>query len=311
MLAEQVRKAGSSRLRGCSRSRSGTAPGAPFSLCRDRKRIQSPCTTRKRGAGSTFSSDPRYPAAIGDTPPRLRPRSMLNRRSPVPNPRTICKGIRKLAHFLTVRNGTVTMRKYWELAYSEGNGSTVRELTEEFQDLWRECIDAPGERARLRGALSGGDRFGDDSRLRAEVSSTRLEDHIHKLRQLSSVEADAAQGNGRCFPERTTFPSLSARTAWTITRRPSTIWRNPWREPVPSPNATYRAAAKGPQGRALTGEGSDELLAGYHWYPGEVWSRLSSGTVSSSCAPSWPRVFSRSSRGAGAMGTYRVLRRAQ
>jgi asparagine synthase (glutamine-hydrolysing) len=228
----------------------------------------------------------------------------------VPNPHTICKGIKKLppAHFLTVRNGTIRMSKYWELAYSGGNGSTAQELTEEFRDLLTECIGMHlMSEVPLGALLSGGIDSATIAAFAQRSLATRLKTISISFDSCRLNEADAARETAGALGTEHVPVAFGTDS---MDDYPEALYylEEPLAEPVfVTEYNMHRVVRQKGLKVVLTGEGSDELLAGYHWHRGEVWSRPFLGL------PSFLRAFVAQglllrSRGAGAMGMYRVLR---
>ncbi len=277
-------------------------------LCRDRMG-SSPCTTG-RGQALLLQRDPRHPAQSGCPAMDMAAVDAFLTVGFVPNPRTICQGIKKLppAHFLTVRNGTIRMSKYWELAYSGGNGSTAQELTEEFRDLLTECIGMHlMSEVPLGALLSGGIDSATIAAFAQRSLATRLKTISISFDSCRLNEADAARETAGALGTEHVPVAFGTDS---MDDYPEALYylEEPLAEPVfVTEYNMHRVVRQKGLKVVLTGEGSDELLAGYHWHRGEVWSRPFLGL------PSFLRAFVAQglllrSRGAGAMGMYRVLR---
>jgi len=228
----------------------------------------------------------------------------------VPNPRTICQGIKKLppAHFLTVRNGTIRMRKYWELAYSGGNGTTVQELTEEFKELLAESIGMHlMSEVPLGALLSGGIDSATIAAFAQRSLATRLKTISISFDSWRLNEADAARETAAALGTDH-VPVAFGRDSMDDYPEALYYLEEPLAEPVfVTEYHMHRAVRQSGVKVVLTGEGSDELLAGYHWHRGEVWARPFLKLPFFLRAIVAQGLLFRS-RGAGAMGMYRVLR---
>ncbi len=300
-----------SRLRGMFAFAIWDSSERTLFLCRDRMGIK-PLYYAEEGGRLYFSSEIRGILLQSGMPCRMDMAAVdaFLTVGFVPNPRTICKGIRKLppAHFLAVRNGTVRIKKYWELVYSGGNGSTVRELTEEFRNLLEECIRMHlMSEVPLGALLSGGIDSATIAAFAQRSLSTSLKTISISFDSCRLNEADAARETAGALG---TDHIPVAFGEDSMDDYPEALYylEEPLAEPVfVTEYNMHRAVRQKGLKVVLTGEGSDELLAGYHWHRGEVWSRPFLGL------PFFLRAFVARglllrSRGAGAMGMYRVLR---
>ena len=183
---------------------------------------------------------------------------------------TLFAGIKRLppAHTLRWRDGQLTITRYWELKYHEGAGrASDEELVEEFRDRFTEAVklrlmsDVP-----LGMFLSGGI----DSAAITAAMSTLVQDRI-KTFSVAFAERDANE---------LAYARLVARTFNTdhhevllspeqfLGAVPRLVWHED--EPMAHPssvalNAVSQLAARHVK-VVLTGEGSDEMLAGYGRY---------------------------------------------
>ncbi len=280
-------------------------------LCRDRMGIK-PLYYSEQGDRFYFSSEIRGILLQSGMPCRMDIAAVdaFLTVGFVPNPHTICKGIKKLppAHFLTVKNGTVRERKYWELVYGEGSGSTVQELTEEFQDLLAESIRMHlMSEVPLGALLSGGIDSATIAAFAQRSLSTPLKTISISFDSDRLNEADAARETA-CALGTDHVPVAFGKDSMDDYPEALYYLEEPLAEPVfVTEYNMHRAVRQSGLKVVLTGEGSDELLAGYHWHRGEVWSRPLLGLPFFLRAIVAEGLLLRS-RGAGAMGMYRVLR---
>jgi asparagine synthase (glutamine-hydrolysing) len=228
----------------------------------------------------------------------------------VPSPYTICKGINKLpaAHYLVARKGTIDVKKYWELTYCEISGANDREITEEFYSILDESIRMHLMSEVPLGALLSG---GIDSATIAAFAQRSIQrplttisigfesDHLN--------EAAAAQHTAEALG--TDHISVSFRSE-SMDDYPEALYylEEPLAEPVfVTEFKMHKACRDNGLKVVLTGEGSDELLAGYHWHRGEVWTRPFLKLPFALRAIVARGVLLRS-QGAGSMAMYRALR---
>lgn len=231
----------------------------------------------------------------------------------VPNPYTIYQGVHKLpaAHYLAARKGTMEIRKYWELSYGTVDGGSEKEITEEFYDILDESIRMHLMSEVPLGALLSG---GIDSATITAFAQRSIQwplttisisfdrDHLN--------EAEAARDTARALGTNHISVSFSNNS---MDDYPQALYflEEPLAEPVfVTEYNMHRACKENGLKVVLTGEGSDELLAGYHWHRGEVWARpfLRLPFVLRAVVA---RGILLRSRGAGSMAMYRILRQGQ
>ncbi|MEN6615269.1 MAG: asparagine synthase (glutamine-hydrolyzing) [Syntrophorhabdus sp.] len=231
----------------------------------------------------------------------------------VPNPYTICKGINKLppAHYLVARRGTTTVKKYWELSYCEVSGADEREITEEFYAILDESIRMHLMSEVPLGALLSG---GIDSATIAAFAQRSIDrplttvsigfesDHLNE--EIAARETAKALG--------TDHISVSFRNQ-SMDDYPEALYflEEPLAEPVfVTEYSMHKACRDNGLKVVLTGEGSDELLAGYHWHRGEVWARPFLKLPFFLRAIVARGILLRS-QGMGSMAMYRTLRQGE
>lgn len=210
----------------------------------------------------------------------------------VPGPRTMFKGIFKLqpGHTLTVHEGRVSVRRYWDLEFSEEPRDEERAL-EEFEALLFEvCRDHLMSEVPYGVFLSGGV----DSSAVVAVLRKILKEDVATF----TVGYEHADGINEFEYARLLSPLEEAsHHELTLTARdvadwiPKLVWHLD--EPVGDPACIplyFLARYTKPWATVLhSGEGADEILAGYSIYKKmDALNRLQSGPLSP-----LPRVLSR------------------
>jgi asparagine synthase (glutamine-hydrolysing) len=192
----------------------------------------------------------------------------------VPSPRTIYRHIDKLApgHLLVAQNGHVTVRRYWDLAFT-GDGDPARE--EEYLDRLEALVD---EAVRIRllsdvplGAfLSGGVDSSAVVAAMVRAAPSRVltsavgfdEDGFSELEHARAVAAHL----GCDIHEKIVRPDaadLLPKVAW--------HFDEPFADSSAIPTYYVSAAARERVTVALSGDGGDELWAGYARHSVEHW----------------------------------------
>jgi asparagine synthase (glutamine-hydrolysing) len=191
-------------------------------------------------------------------------------------PHTIFKGIKKLppAHYLVVKNGQVSVHKYWELSYRTIRPGSEAEVVEEFYELLRESVEMRLMSEVPLGALLSG---GIDSAMVTALMQKAIQIPVTTIsigfEATSYDEAQPAAATARALgtdhhPIRFHGNSLD--------EYPKAMYY--LEEPVADPifvSVYYLYQACRQQGLTvvLVGEGADELLGGYYWHRGEIWIR--------------------------------------
>jgi asparagine synthase (glutamine-hydrolysing) len=182
---------------------------------------------------------------------------------------TLFAGIRRLppGHTLTWRNGDVSIREYWDLTFGEELTGSDDELVEQYRERFVEAV-----RARLMSDvplglfLSGGI---DSASIAAAMS--RMVDEPIKTFSVAFAEREANElSYARLVARhcRTDHHEIVVSPADFWNAVPGLVWHED--EPMAHPssvalNFVSRLAAERVK-VVLTGEGSDETLAGYNRY---------------------------------------------
>lgn len=194
----------------------------------------------------------------------------------VPGPQTMFRHIRKLqpGHLLTLEDGVVRMKKYWDIAYSQSDSRPPAYYVERFRELLDESV-----RLRLIAEvplgvfLSGGI---DSSAILATMTKLTAGERVKSF----SVGYQAS-GASENQPNEFEFASLAAnafqadhhefRLAAEDFRdfMPDLVWHldEPLGDPSCIPLYFISKLARRFITVVLSGEGADEILAGYGIYP--------------------------------------------
>jgi asparagine synthase (glutamine-hydrolysing) len=270
------------------------APRRRLLLARDRLGIK-PLYWARRGETLLFASEIKAILASGLVEPVANEGAvpeLLATRS-VSGPETMFRGIYKLlpGHLLVFEAGNVTIRQYWDLPAREPLRSGSRQLVEEFRLGLEESIrlrlmsDVP-----LGVFLSGGLDSSAIAALMAgmldrplQTFSVAFEDRAFSELEYAHLVARAigADSHDVVIDDRDFFRAL-----------PRLLWHED--EPIAHQSSVplyfVSALARRHVTVVLTGEGSDELLAGYGRYPRIRWNwRV--GTVYERIVPEGLRRF--------------------
>ncbi len=185
----------------------------------------------------------------------------------IPPPRTAYRSIAKLppGHYLVWQNGQIRLAEYWDLVFPEGPPRTEADYLEQFDSLLTEAVrlrmisDVP-----LGAFLSGGV---DSSAVVASMAA----------QSPRPVATTTIAFNERAFSEAT-HARLVARTLATDHREvvvvpkaievlPKLVWHldEPFADSSALPTYYVASAARERVTVALSGDGGDELFAGYEW----------------------------------------------
>jgi asparagine synthase (glutamine-hydrolysing) len=184
---------------------------------------------------------------------------------------TLFQGVRRLmpGHTLTWRDGEITIKKYWDVSFAkvEPNGHSDKDYIAEWSELFREAVklrlmaDVP-----LGMFLSGGI----DSSAIAAVMSTLVDEPIKTFsvafKEREANELEYARLVARAY--KTDHHEVVVTPEEFFAALPDLIWHED--EPLAHPSSVAlffvsRLAAQHVK-VVLTGEGSDELMAGYARY---------------------------------------------
>jgi asparagine synthase (glutamine-hydrolysing) len=260
------------------------APRRRLLLARDRFGVKPLYYCRLPGGGLAFASEIRPLLSFLPDGPRadLFALRALFSVGFIPTPHTAFEGLHKLpaAHSLRVEEDRVRVETYWDILPHPlpplplGEGPGVRAYVETFkQHLTRAVAEQRMSEVPLGALISGGIDSASIAALLQAQSSERL--HTFNL------------GFERARYDETRYAALAARHIGTqhhqIVFRQADFDRYPevmahLEEPQCSATALplyllYEACRRAGLTVILTGEGSDELLGGYHWFRGDAQAR--------------------------------------
>lgn len=186
----------------------------------------------------------------------------------VTSPHTMFGGVNKLppAHYMSVKDGTVTTREYWTLSYEQTHRGSEADIVDEFRQRVQDCVTSHMMSEVTLGAmLSGG------------VDSTAIAAFMRNgsQRQFKTVTLGFTDGS---FDEMG-FAAESARALGTdhhsiefsgnsLDEYPTALrfLEEPTRAVQTGLYYMFRACREVGLTVVLTGEGADELLGGYTWH---------------------------------------------
>ncbi|RME99141.1 MAG: asparagine synthase (glutamine-hydrolyzing) [Chloroflexi bacterium] len=194
----------------------------------------------------------------------------------VPGPATIFEGISKLppAHFLLAANDHIQIQRYWTPDFHPAPPRPAAEITAEFLALLRESVRLRlMSEVPLGALLSGGLDSGALAALAQAESGRPLQTVSIGFEQAGANEAGlAAELAGRLetrhHPVTFSFGDFGDYPA--VMRHLESPQCSATAVPI---GRLYRACRAAGLTVALTGEGADELLGGYHWHRGDALAR--------------------------------------
>ena len=192
----------------------------------------------------------------------------------VPGPRTMFEGIQKLqpGHFLRVRNGTLDVRRYWDLPL-DGETLAPEQAERELRERLEECVGAHlVSDVPLGVFLSGGLDSTIVTGLMASVLSGPAESFsVGYDGAADDDERPFAQLAAQRFSTTHRALALDPRRFWD--HLPRLIWHldEPIADPAAVPLFFLSKFARQFVTVLLSGEGADEIFAGYAIYQKMLW----------------------------------------
>jgi asparagine synthase (glutamine-hydrolysing) len=184
-------------------------------------------------------------------------------------PHTLLDGVRKLlpAHYLQIKNGSVSIHRYWELSYEATHRGSEKAIIGEFRDRLQECVDTHlMSDVSLGALLSGGvDSTATVAFMRRSVEqpfttvTIGFEDGGLDEAELAAASARALGTDHR--PIHFTGDSMAV--------YPTVLYYQ--EEPAARPTHValyhvFKTCRELGLKVVITGEGADELLGGYDWH---------------------------------------------
>lgn len=185
-----------------------------------------------------------------------------------PSSETLFQGIKKIpqGHTLTLSNGTITINTYWDINNHTGVGESEKSAIDMFKTLFGEAVkkrlmsDVP-----LGVYLSGGVDSSSVVALASSFTETPLNTFAVGF-GASTDEFEFAQEVAECF--ETKHHELTVKSNDISKILPKIVWHldEPIADPATIPTYLMSELTKKYVTVVLTGEGADELFAGYPKY---------------------------------------------
>jgi len=184
---------------------------------------------------------------------------------------TLFRGVKRLlpGHTLTWRDGQVEIRKYWDMSFAQNGHSVVsdRDAIEQWTELFREAVrshlmaDVP-----LGVFLSGGIDSSAIAAMMSEMTTEPIKTFSVGFAEREANELEYARMVARAFDTDHHEVIVSAADFFAV--MPRLIWHEdePLGHLASVPLYFVSELAAGHVKVVLTGEGSDELMAGYYRY---------------------------------------------
>ncbi len=198
----------------------------------------------------------------------------------VPHPRTIFKGIKKLppGHYAVYRDGQVTVRPYWQLDFNREEDRPAEEYAHELRELLTSAVEKRLQSEVPLGAFLSG---GVDSTIIVGLMAKLMREPVRTFSigfpvgefDETSYAREAAQRFGTIHEEFQVRPDA-------IEILPRLVWHfdEPFADSSALPTWYVSQLTRQHVTVALTGDGGDELFAGYDRYKavwlGERFDRL-------------------------------------
>ncbi|PYV68044.1 MAG: asparagine synthase (glutamine-hydrolyzing) [Acidobacteria bacterium] len=199
----------------------------------------------------------------------------------VPSPQTMFAGVASLppGYLMTCDAGGVSIRPYWDLSFASRTNGHVREeeYAEQLSALLRECVQSQLVSDVPFGAFLSG---GVDSSLVVALMSESLQRPVrtYSIGYDGDGEQCSELAYARLVAERyqTDHHEVIVRAGDLVNLAEKIVWHfdQPIAEQAALPNYLVAEAAARDVKMVLTGEGGDELFAGYARYAGERLSPL-------------------------------------
>jgi asparagine synthase (glutamine-hydrolysing) len=191
---------------------------------------------------------------------------------------TLFRGVKRLlpGHILTWRDGEIEVDRYWNLSFKKPEGRLSEgQYVERFGELFRQCVkshlmaDAP-----LGMFLSGGIDSSAIAAVMSRLAREPVKTFSVAFADRDSNELEYARAVARAF--KTDHHEIVVSPEQFFDRLPTLVYQED--EPIAYPSSVplyfVSDLAAGRVKVALTGEGSDELLAGYNKYRVAIYNLL-------------------------------------
>ena len=193
----------------------------------------------------------------------------------VPAPNTMFEGIRKLpaGHTLSLAGDRWVIRQYWDLEFGDGHSRSLADYTERLRCLLEESIrarlmsDVPLG-AFLSGGIDSSMVVGLMSQMMSQpvdTFSVGFEEEEHNELPFARIASQFFATNHHEIVLDSCSPDLVDRLAWHMDE--------PIADPAAVPTYLVSELARQNVTVVLTGEGGDELFAGYDYYKMDRWAQ--------------------------------------
>ncbi|HPY75415.1 MAG TPA: asparagine synthase (glutamine-hydrolyzing) [Planctomycetota bacterium] len=186
----------------------------------------------------------------------------------VPTPLTIYKNIQKLpaAHYLLCKNNQVALKRYWRLSYVPKHTNSLETLQEEMEEILKESIQLRLQSHYPLGAfLSGGIDSSTIVALCSEMTSESISTFSIGFDNIEYNELPYARQVAEFFHTKHTEYIVQPDIE-TLLPKLIQLYGEPYADSSLIPSYYLCQVAKQHIAIALTGDGGDESLAGYHRY---------------------------------------------
>jgi asparagine synthase (glutamine-hydrolysing) len=190
----------------------------------------------------------------------------------LPGVRTLCRGIRRLppAHFLLYHAGAPSLHRFWEPTFPDSHEREGRRSTGEWAEELREKL-SESVRIHMRSDVPVGAWLspGIDSSAVVAIASRFASAPIQSV---TLGFDDPILDESRRFPTLDRYPGFPIENQVVrcesddLEMFPRALWHCEEPTHVMIPQMILSKAASQRVKVVLTGEGSDEIMGGYHWY---------------------------------------------
>lgn len=187
----------------------------------------------------------------------------------IPAPRTIFRGVSKLpaAHTLLWTDGRITLQRYWDVTFAPQPGLQTQELADELRALLNQAVEQQMVADVPLGVFLSG---GIDSSILVALMAQHSSAPVRTFSVIFPTwpgfdESTYAQLVAQRYATAHTEVTVADDVASTLPHLVS-AFDEPFADPAALPTLLMAQATRRHVTVVLTGEGADELFAGYGWY---------------------------------------------